>query len=98
MSFASQGSSSQRNNDSLLKKKNFFDFHQRIIQKYFFDNGKKRKSHKNLTAQQIRYIRANLELDKRRETGKKVFVLGLSVVLTITLLALIVYVFMEYVF
>ena len=98
MSFASQASRGKRSNDSLLKKKSFFDFHQNTIQKYFLKGDSKKRTPKQLSAKQIQHIRANLELENRRESGKKFFGLGLSFVLTILFMALIVYVFVQYVF
>ena len=96
MSFASQADSRKRNNDALLKKKRYFDFHQDIIQKYFLKGSKKKNVRKQLTAKQVQHIRRDLEFERSKESGRKIFVLFISIIVTLVILFLIV--FTEYVF
>ena len=98
MSFAQLGENNRKSNESLLKKKRFFDFHQDKIQK-FFDKGKRKKlDKKKLTEQEMEEIRRKVESEKYRESSRKYFVLSVSFILTIIVLSLIVFIFTEYVF
>ena len=98
MSFASTGDSRRKNNDALLKKKRYFDFHQDIIQKHFLKGSNKRNDRKKLTAKQIQQIRLGLILDERAESGRKTIVIIVSFIITLIILYLIVYIFTKYVF
>lgn len=98
MSFASQAECRRKSNDALLKKRRYFEFHQNVIQKFFLNSTKNRRTHKKLTARQIQRIRQDLLLEKREDTGRKLFVLVVSIIITLVILFLIVFIFTEYVF
>ena len=98
MGFASQMENSRKNNAALLKKKRYFNFHQEVIQKFFTKGNKSKRPRKKLTAKQIQKMRRQLEFDQEREESRKIFVLGVSFVITIVILSLIVFIFTEYVF
>lgn len=70
-------------NEALLKKRRYFDFHQKIIQKYYLGSKNRKRSHKKLTAKQISRIRKKLENENSLLFRKKIIAFMIAALLSI---------------
>ena len=75
-------------NNNLLKKMRYFDFHQKTIQRFYL-TGKKKRTHKRLSAKQLARIRRRLNEENREAVKNRIFVIIISVLLSLILIYLL---------